>query len=72
MSAPRSDISSSPWLTRLRAGVYLAPDYPSDLFESILDYLKVTLDLNYTSLIYESTEGNTNAQVDNHEIDLGK
>ncbi len=59
-------------LTRLRAGVYHAPDAPSTFYESVLEYLKTTLNLKYTSLIYESTEDNTVAQIENHEVDLGK
>lgn len=59
-------------LTRLRAGVYNAPDVPSTFYEAILEYLKTALNLSYTSLIYESTEDNTCAQIENHEVDIGK
>lgn len=58
-------------LTRLRAGVYNAPDVPSTFYEAVLEYLKTSLNLNYTSLIYESTEDNTAAQMENHEVDIG-
>jgi len=55
---------------RLRAATYLAPSFPVEYFELILDYLKSKLGYIDTSLLYESRLDNAEVAFDANDIDL--